>query len=51
MLATVAFILIFATLISGVWNRRRISVSIFLVSWVLVALLFALHSSTPPVTP
>jgi hypothetical protein len=49
MLATIAFILIFATLISGVWDRGRLSVTVYLVSWALVAILFAVHATAPPV--
>lgn len=49
MLATLAFILIFVTLVSGVWDRRRVTLLAFLVSWVLIAVLFAVESSVPPV--
>ena len=49
MLATAAFILILATLITGVWDRGRASVFAFLAAWLLVAILFALPAAIPPV--
>lgn len=45
MVATGIFLLLLATALSGLQDRRWVSLTLFFASWLAIALLFAHHAS------
>ena len=47
MIATGIFLLLLGSALSGLQDRRWLSLTLFFVSWVAIALLFAHHATDP----
>lgn len=45
MVAAVIFLLLFATAVCGLRNRRRLFLTLFFLSWIAIALLFVHHAT------